>query len=167
MPNFFITDKETDLEKLAASVARTPRAAEAVRARLEALNPQFAKRVPKGGVVVLPEGPDIKAGAGSNIGRTNLDDLAERLKVGARESAKRAGARLELLTVDRTAARDALKTAAAKRLVESDPLLQKQLAAAEAHFKAEQKRAAEASTQLAEDAKLAAAELAKLQNLFR
>ena len=43
--------------------------------------------------------------------------------------------------------------------------LQKRLAAAEAHFKAEQKRAAEAAAQLADDAKLVQAELAKLHEL--
>lgn len=165
MPNFFITDQETDLGRLAASVARTPRAADAVRARLEALNPQFSGRVPKGGVVVLPDGPDIKSGAGSPVRRVNLDELADRFKAGIRDSAKLAGGRLESLTVERTAARDALKTAVAKRLVESDPQLQKRLAAAEAHFKAEQKRAAEAAAQLADDAKLVQAELAKLHEL--
>ena len=165
MPNFFITDKETDLEKLAGSVARTPRAADAIRARLEALNPQFSKRIPRGSVVILPEGSDIKAGAGSPVRRTNLDELAERFKIGTRETAKRAGARLESLTAERTAARDSLKSVVAKRLVESDPQLQKQLAAAEAHFKAEQKRAAEASAQLADDAKLVEGELAKLHKL--
>jgi hypothetical protein len=164
--DIYITKEETDFATLAAKVARSPRAAVAVRARLEALNPQFSKRVPKGGVLVLPGGPDIKAGAGSTVRGTNLDELAERFKAGTREAAKRAGTRLEQLTAERTAVRDALKTAAAKRLVESDPLLQKQLAAAEAHFKAEQKRTAEATEQLKKSAELAEAEMAKLQKLF-
>ena len=60
----------------------------------------------------------------------------------------------------------ALKSAAAKRLVESDPLLQKQLAAAEARFKADQKRAAETQEQLDEVQKFALAEFEKLQKML-
>ncbi len=75
----YINDNETDFEKLAANVASSPRAAAAVRARLETLNPQFSKRVPKGAALVLPDGPDIKASAGTNgargeSGRASRDD---------------------------------------------------------------------------------------------
>ena len=62
----FITEKETDLEALASSLARTPRAAAAVRERVLALNPHLAdaKRIPKGGVLILPDSPELKAGVG-------------------------------------------------------------------------------------------------------
>ena len=50
----FITEKETDLEALASSLARTPRAAAAVRTRVLALNPHLADaaRIPKGAVLM-------------------------------------------------------------------------------------------------------------------
>jgi hypothetical protein len=164
---FLILDKETDLEALASSLARTPRAAAAVRERLVALNPQLAdaKRIPKGGVLILPAGNDIKAGAGTKISGANLAEFAETFGAGTRAAASRAAERLESLTAERTAVRDALKPAAAKRLVESDPQLQKQLAAAEAQFKAEQKRAGDSRAKLAAAIKAAQAELARVQRI--
>ena len=164
----FVTEKETDLETLASSLARSSRAAAAVRERVLALNPQFgdATRIPKGGVLILPDGPDIKAGAGTIVGGVNLGEIADRFGAGARAQVSRAADHLESLTVDRAAVRDVLKSAAAKRLVESDPLLQKQLAAADAEFKAQQKRATEARTEIAELTKAAQAEFARVQKLF-
>ena len=163
----FITDKETDLEALATSLARTPRAAAATLARVKALNPQLADaaRVPKGGVLVLPEGPDIKTDAGTSVSHVPLDELAGNFTSGARTQASRAAQRLESLTVERGAVRDALKAAAAKRLVDNDPLLQKQLAATDAQFKSEQKRATDARAANAELAKAVQAELARMQKL--
>jgi len=162
-----ITKTEMGLEDLASSLARTPRAAAAVRARLVALNPHLteAARVPKGGVLVIPDGPDIKAGAGTTLSSNNLGELGEKFAASTRAATSLAATRLESLNADRTAVRDALKSAAAKRLVASDPLLQKQLAAAEAHFKAEQKRAAEVTAQFKKTAELAQAEMARLQKL--
>jgi hypothetical protein len=163
----YIADKDTDLETLATSLARTPRAAAATLARVKALNPHLADaaRVPKGGVLVLPEGPDIKPGAGTTVSHLPLDELAGGFSSGTRAQASRAAQRLESLTADRGAVRDALKAAAAKRLVDNDPLLQKQLSAADAQFKAEQKRATDSRAEIAKQAKAAQAELERMQKL--
>lgn len=160
----FITDKETDLEALATSLARTPRASAATLARVKALNPQLADatRVPKGGVVVLPEGPDIKPDAGTTVSHVPIDELAGNFTSGTRAQASRAAQRLESLTAERSAVRDALKTVAAKRLIDNDPLLQKQLAAADAQFKAEQKRATESRAELARRIKAAQEEMERM-----
>jgi len=164
----FITEKETDLETLASSLARTPRAAAAVRARVLALNPHLADaaRIPKGSMLMLPDSPEFKADVGSSISGVSAAVVAGRFSAGARAQLSRVAGRLEAITAERAAVRDALKGAAAKRLVESDPELQKRLAAADVDFKAEQKRTAEVTAQLKETAKLAEAELAKLQKLF-
>jgi hypothetical protein len=164
----FVTENEMDLEALASSLARTSRAAAATLERVKALNPHLADaaRIPKGGVLILPEGPDIKAGAGTVVGGVNLGEIADRFGAGTRAQASRVEDRLESLTAERTTVRDALKGAAAKRLVESDPLLKKQLAAADAEFKAGQKRATEARAELVELAKAAQAEFARVQKLF-
>jgi len=164
----FITEKETDLETLASSLARTPRVAAAVRARVLALNPHLADatRIPKGGVLMLPDGPEFKAGVGNSVSAVGADVIADRFSAGARASLSRAAARLESLNAERAEVRDALKSAAARRLVESDPQLQMRLAASDVDFKAEQKRTAEVTAQLKETAKLAEAELAKLQKLI-
>ena len=164
----FIMEKETDLEALASSLARTPRAAAAVRERVLALNPHLAdaKRIPKGGVLILPDSPELKAGVGTSVGGVNAAEIAERFSTGARDQLSRAAARLETLAADRATVRDALKSAAAKRLVASDPLLQKRLATADLEFKAGQKRANENQARIAEFTKLAQAELARLQKLI-
>jgi hypothetical protein len=164
----FITEKETDLEALASSLARTPRAAAATLARVKALNPHLtdAASIPKGGVLILPDGPDIKAGAGTVVGGVNLGEVAGKFAVGTRVQVSRAADRLDSLTADRTAVRDALKSAAAKRLVDSDPLLQQQLADADAQARADQKSATEARAGIAELTKAAQAEFVRLQKLF-
>jgi len=164
----FITEKETDLETLVSSLARTPRAAASVRARVLAANPHLADagRVPKGGVLMLPDSPEFKAGVGSSVSAVSANVIADKFNAGARAQMSRAAAHLESLNAERTEVRDALKSAAAKRLVESDPELQKRLAAADVDFKAEQKRAAEVTAQLKETARLAEAEMAKLQKLL-
>ena len=163
-----ITEKETDLEALASSLARTPRAAAAVRARVLALNPHLAEaaRIPKGSMLMLPDSPEFKAGVGSSVSGVSAVEIADRFSAGARAQLGRAAARLESLNAERAEVRDALKSATAKRLVESDPELQKRLAATDVDFKAEQKRTAELTAQFKETAKLAEAELAKLHKLF-
>ena len=117
-------------------------------------------------MLILPDGPEIKTGVGTSVGGVNLGEFADRFGADTRAQVSRAADRLESLTAERAAVRDALKTAAAKRLVESDPLLKKQLAAADAEFKATQKRATEARAEIAEVNKAAQAEFARVQKLF-
>jgi hypothetical protein len=164
----FITEKETDLEALASSLARTPRAAGAVRERVLALNRHLADaaRIPKGSVVILPDSPEIKASVGTSVSGVSAGEIGQRFSAGARAQLSRAAARLESLNAERATVRDALKSTAAKRLVESDPQLQKRLVAADAEFKAEQKRATEFRALIEKAAGEAQAELARLQKLI-
>ena len=71
---------------LASSLARTPRAAAAVRARVLANNPHLRlPRIPKGAVLIFPDSPDLKAGAGIDGQRRRaLGEIAERFSAGAR-----------------------------------------------------------------------------------
>jgi hypothetical protein len=163
-----ITDEATDLSKLAANVSRSARPARATLERISALNPQLAdlSRIAAGTAVILPESADLKPGAGSPVGAELIADLGERLHAGLREMARRGTRHGEQLAADHGAVRDALKTAAAKRLIDGDPVLKKQLAAAESHFKAQQKRAEQSREQVAEATKLAEAEFAKLPKLL-
>jgi hypothetical protein len=71
-----------------------------------------------------------------------------------------------VLAADQRAVRDALKAAVAKRLVEGDPQLKKQLATAQARFEAEQKSVAKTRERLKEAAKTVEAEFARLQKLL-
>lgn len=163
-----ITEKAMDLPALAASLARNARTAEAALERVKTLNPQIAdtRKLAAGTVLLLPDAPELKAGAGEPAGAESLADLGARLRAGLRDLGGRASRLDERLAADHAAVRAALKSATAKRLIEGDPQLQKQLVAAEAQFKADKERAAEMRAQMAEAAKLAEAEFAKWQVLL-
>lgn len=163
-----VTEKAMDLPALAASLARNARTANAALERVKALNPQIAdaQTLAAGTVLILPDAPELKSGAGEAAGGKSLSDLGARLHAGLRDLDARVGRVGEQRAADHAAVRDALKSATAKRLIEGDPQLQKQLAAAESQFKADQKRATEVGAQMAEAAKLAEAEFAKLQLLL-
>ena len=154
---------------LAANLARNARTVEATLERVKALNPQIAdaKKLPAGTVLILPESSDLKPDAGEPAGASAVAELGARLRAGLRDVASRTSGHSERLTADHAALRNALKTKAAKRLVESDPQLKEQLGAAEARFKAEQKRAAESRAQHEEAQKSAMATLDRLQQLLR
>ena len=166
----FIMDKAMDLQSLAASLARNARTAEATLERVKALNPQIAdaQGLAAGTVLILPDSPELKPGLGAPAGAAThtLSDLANQVRAGLRDMEARNRQMLEQRAMDHAAVREALKAAPARRLVDSDPVLKERLASAEAAFKTEQKRAAEMDAQFAEIARLAEAELAKLQRLF-
>jgi hypothetical protein len=163
----FITDKESDLSALAAGLARNARAAGSTLERVAALNPHLADmaRIPAGSVLLLPE-EELRAGAGTVAGGSTLGELGESVGAGIRAAATRVNARFETAVEDHNAVRDALKTAAGKRLLEADPLFAKRIAAAEAQFKVEQKEAAENKARFSEIQKSAQSEFARLQKLL-
>jgi tail protein X len=163
----FITDKESDLPAIAAGLARSARATDATLERVLALNPQIADtaRVPAGSVLVLPDA-DVRAGAGAVVGGSTLGELGETVGAGLRAATTRVTERLEALTRDHAAVRDALKTAAAKRVIEGDPLLAQRLEASEARFKADQKEATESKARFSEIQKAALGEFARLEKLL-
>lgn len=164
----FITDKATDLATLVASLARRASARDVTLERVKALNPQLSDttELGVGTVLILPETPELKASAGAPAGAESLETLGSRLHTGLRDVESRTTRGFEALVADRGAVHDALKAAAAKRLIEGDPQLKKQLAAAEAHFQAEQKRVGERREQLKEAAKIVETEFARLQKLL-
>jgi hypothetical protein len=164
----FITKTDTDLSALSATLLRKPGDASATLDRVRALNPQVEdfQRLAAGTVLILPDTPEIKAGAGTTVGSDNISDLADDLGSGLKTVNSRFANRVDDLKSDRVAVVAALKTAAVKRLVEGDPSLQKQLDASEVEFKREQKRVTETQAQLAEVQKLALAEFAQLQKLL-
>lgn len=164
----FITKTDTDLQALSATLVRKPSAAGATLERVVALNPQLANtdKLAAGTVLLLPDSAELKAGVGTTIGSDNFADLVSDVTKGMRAVSGRVTSRFETIAADHTAVKDALKTAAAKKLVEGDPLLKQKLAAAEAKFKVEQKRAAETKTAFEETQKHAVAEFEKLAKLL-
>jgi hypothetical protein len=164
----FITKTDTDLQALGASLSRKPSAAAATLERVVALNPQLANadRLVAGTVLLLPDSAELKAGVGTAIGSDNFADLVSDVTKGMKAASGRVTSRFETVAADHAAVKDALKTAAAKKLVEGDPLLKQKLATAEAKFKVEQKRATEAKSAFEETQKHALAEFEKLAKLL-
>ena len=164
----FITKTDTDLAALSSTLLRKPADAGATLDRVRALNPQVEdfQKLAAGTVLILPDTPEIKAGAGTAPGADNLSDLASDLGSGLKAVNSRFASRVDDIKADRAAVTTALKTAAVKRLVDGDPALSKQLTAADAEFKREQKRVAESEAQLAQVQKVALAEFARLQKLL-
>ena len=163
----FITNAETNPQTLNEALVRRPGTTHTLE-RVMALNPQIAdfKKLPAGTVLILPDAPDLKAGAGESLTGAGMDDVIADLGRGLKAVNSRIVNRVEQLESDRVAVAAALKTAAAKRLVESDPALAKRITAANAQFKAEQTAAAEKQAQLAEVQKAALVEFARLQKLL-
>jgi len=164
----FITKTDTDLAALSTTLLRKPAEGGVTLDRVRALNPQVEdfQKLAAGTVLILPDTPGIKAGAGTAPGADNLSDLASDLGSGLKAVNTRFASRIDDIKAERAAVTTVLKTAAVKRLVDSDPALSKQLAAADAEFKREQKRVAESETQLAEVQKTALTEFARLQKLL-
>ncbi|MET0210863.1 MAG: hypothetical protein ABW220_17600 [Burkholderiaceae bacterium] len=164
----FITKTETDLQALSATLSRKASGADATFERVAALNPQLAnaKKLAAGTVVLLPDSAELKAGVGTAVGMDNLSDLVGEVTKGVKAASGRATSRFESIAADHSAVKDVLKTAAAKKLVESDPLLKQKLAAAETRFKADQKKATETKARFEETQKFAVAEFEKLAKLL-
>jgi hypothetical protein len=164
----FITKTDTDLQGLGASLLRRSNTASAALERIMALNPQIEdfQRLSAGTVLILPEGPEFKAGAGTAVSGEGFDAIAEELGRGMKAVESRADDRFAALRADHAEVSAAMKSAASRRLIESDPALKKQLQAAEVRFKADQKRAAETQEQLIEVQKFALAEFEKLQKML-
>jgi hypothetical protein len=164
----FITKTDTDLQALSATLLRKPADPGAALDDVRALNPQIEdfQKLAAGTVLLLPDTASIKATAGTTVGTDNLEDLAADVGSGLKNVNSRFAHRLDDLQADHSTVKAALKTAAVKRLVESDPALAKQLDAAEAEYKREQKRLDETRVALAEVQKTALAEFARLQKLL-
>jgi hypothetical protein len=164
----FITKTDTDLTALSTALLRRPADAGTALDRVRALNPHVEdfQRLAAGTVLILPDTPDIKAGAGTAIGAGTVSDLATDLGSGLKAVNARFADRVEDLKAERAAVVATVKLASVKRLIESDPALAKQLDASDAEYKREQKRMTEADAQLAEVQKTAIAEFARLQKLL-
>jgi hypothetical protein len=164
----YITTADTDLTALGSKLLRKPADAAATLDRVRALNPQVKdfQKLAAGTVLILPDAPEIKAGAGTALGAEHLSGLAGDLGSGLKAVNSRFASRVDDLAADRAAVMAARKKEAVKRLIDSDPALSKQLDAADAEFKREQKQVAETEKQLVEVQKTALAEFARLQKLL-
>jgi len=161
-------DAATDPQALWAELLRRAGTASSTPDLVKRLNPHlnFDRDIPAGSVLFVPEAADTKAGAGTAVGTEDLTALLSDVDAALAATRQRVRSGLAQRDADHAAVAAALKPAAAKRLVDSDPSLKQQLEAADAAFKADQKQAAETESQLAEAHKLAMGEFALLRKLL-
>lgn len=166
----FVIKQETDLEGLSSKLlrGRTSEAdAGAAIERVKALNPHvdFAS-LSAGTVLLVPDSPEIKESAAASFSGDTLQDVIKDVDSGLKTSGARVKQGFERLSADRTSVSAVLKVAAVKKIVDSDPVLKKQLEAADAQFKEDQKKATAAQKLLEDVQKKAIEELAELQKLL-
>ena len=155
------TDPETfwrELLKRGGASSATPDAVKAFNTHLK-----FDRPLAPGTAVLIPDAADLKANAGAPVRLDSLDEILADADEGFKAMTARARAGFARIEADHAAVAAALKPAAAKRLIDSDPELKKQIEAAEERFKEEKKRGAETAAQLEEVHKLAMEEFAQLR----
>jgi hypothetical protein len=161
-------DRATDPQTLWRELSSRPGGPSATPDLVKAFNPHlnFDQPLAAGSVLLIPDAADLKAGAGTAVGGDVLNEVFADVNAGLTATRKRVRDGFAQLEADHAAVASALKSAPSKRLVDSDPLLKKQLQSVDAQFKADQKRATETESQLAEAQKLAIQEFGRLRKLL-
>jgi uncharacterized phage infection (PIP) family protein YhgE len=163
MPN-----ASTAPQALWRQLLRDPGAATATADLIRALNSHvnFDRDVPAGTVLLIPDAADVKANAGIGAGSGQVDGLLADVEAALTAIAARVTSGLKQAEAGQAAIAAALKSAPAKRLVDSDPQVNASLETAAAQAKADQKRAKEIQSQLAAIQKQAPAELERLRKML-
>ena len=135
--------------------------------QVKRLNPHVDfQRLEAGAVLLLPDSPELNAKDGQSPGGDAFEDFAAHTSEGFKGVVQRMGLNAEALAVDRTAVNAVIKTAAVKRQIEGDPLLQKQLDEANSEFTDAHKKAQEAAGQVEAMQKDVNAELEALRKML-
>jgi len=152
-----VIQQASDLQALSARLfknstgdqAGSQELSQATLEQIRRLNPHADfQRLPAGTVLLLPGTPELKDADSQPLAGTCFEDFAARTREGLEAVAQRMRSGAEALAADRAGVTAVLKSAAVKRLVESDPLLKKQLDDASSEFADAQKQAQEAARQL-------------------
>ena len=164
----FAIKANMNLRELQQQLLRRPTGAVPTLDRVKDLNPHLdINHLKAGDVLLVPDSPDLKAGAGTVVGSAGLQSLVADIDAGIAATAENIATYLEQLNSDRTAVATALRSTVSKRVVVGgDPGLRKQLQAVDAQFKADEQSATDSQRQLAELRQLAAAEFAKLEKML-
>ena len=136
--------------------------------QVERLNPHVVdfQRLEAGTVLLLPDSPELNTKDSQSLAGNGFEDFAAHTSEGFKAVAQRMGLSAEALAADRAAVNAALKIAAVKRQIESDPLLQKQLDEANREFADAQKKAQDAAGQIETMQKEMGAELEALRKML-
>lgn len=108
---------------------------------LQRINPHLDfTRLTAGTVLLVPDAPDFETSESVSIAGQGLAALDARFREAAEGARLRVRGSYEALAIQRKDVNGALKTAAVKRLVESDPDLKKQLEEADAVSKSDEQQ---------------------------
>ncbi len=122
---------------------------QATLAQLQKLNPHVDfQHLEAGTVLLLPDTPELKDADSQSLSGNSFEDFAAHSREGLKTVVQRMDSSAEALAADRAEVTAVLKTAALKRLIESDPLLKKQIDEAGNAFSEAQKQRQEAARQL-------------------
>ena len=135
--------------------------------RLKALNPHIDfNRLDAGAVLFLPDAPELAQPGSRAVEGGSFDDFTADVIEGLKLAAGRARAGYEQLGADRSDVAAAVKTAAVKRLIESDPALKAQLDEVNAQSAKDLREGKEAGAALDAMQKNVGQEMAALGKLF-
>lgn len=168
MIRMFQVKNQDSLRKLLKAGASGDLNATPAFERLQKLNPHvdFATLKP-GTVLLLPDIPDLDPDSGETIAGEAFDGLAGDAAAGLKAASARVRAGFASREAERKDVGAVLKSAAIKRLMETDEVLRKQVSEADTRFKADQKEATEALAVLEAAEGALAAEIAVLGKLFK
>ncbi|MHB9840958.1 hypothetical protein Q8F57_039760 [Paraburkholderia terrae] len=163
-----VIKQASDLQTLATRLIGK-RADGSALERVKALNPHVDfERIEPGTVLLLPDMPGIKAGDKDTrfIAGDAFDSFVKDSASGLEAAAKRVAAAADSLATERAAVSGVTRLAAMKRLIDGDPVLQRQLSDAGAAWNREQKEVKDAAAQIGTMQKVVSEELAALRRLL-
>jgi hypothetical protein len=136
--------------------------------RLKALNPHLdLGKLAAGSLLLLPDTPNGKSDASASPGSTAFEGFAADVNDALSQAAGRARAGVASVAADRAGVAAFLKSTPAKRLIEGDPQLKKQVEDADLQFKLDQTRAQDTAKQIDALQAQAAQALQALSGLIR
>lgn len=163
-----VVDEPTDLEGLRTQVLGSKAVSAATIERLKSLNPHVSfDKIPAGTVLFVPDRPGVRKRATSPVTGDAFATLRETL-LGAVDAARdRVHGGHAALAAQQKEVGTAMKSAAFRRALESDPDLRHQVEAAAEVFKQDREQASAADEILNDLKEEAAAELASLAELLQ
>lgn len=165
-----VIKQESDLQSLKARLLDTKLSsdkADAAMQSLQALNPHLdMKKLTPGAILLIPDEPGFKAEATSAVAGEPIDELQQLVRSGVDSATAKLEHGNEARAAQRVELTAALKTAAVKRAIDSDPQLKQQAEDAAKASKADEEQSAKALQTLQAAGKGMQAELAKLAKLL-
>jgi vacuolar-type H+-ATPase subunit I/STV1 len=130
-----VVKQEMDVAALMKRLGRGRTDEAPLVATLQRLNPHadFA-RLPAGTVLLLPERETFEGAEIESVAGEAFSDIADELRTGLKTAAQRIGAAYDRAESDRKNIASITRRTDVKRIIDGDPQLRQQVAAAEARF---------------------------------